>query len=349
MNIDLSLLTALRRAGSEAVSGAELAQNLGITRAAIWARVEALRALGYEITASPHGGYRLIRAPDRLHADDLLSRLGPTRVVGRTLQVFQKTTSTNDVIERMARDGVPEGAVVFAESQTRGRGRLGRGWSSPPGQGLWFSVLLRPELRPLEATQLTVAAATASARAIRDFTGLPVGVKWPNDLLLRNHKVAGILTELSAEPDRIRYLVLGIGVNVNQGASDFPADLRPRAISLRQALSASAPGGERRRRAAVAGGERPAAARPLDRSALAVLLLRELDRDYARILSGRFEAVAEEWAAFCTTLGRAVTIAIGPRLVRGRAESLDRDGALLVRTEHGLLERISGGDVRMDT
>src|SRR4029077_2734097 len=125
-----------------------------------------------------HEGYRLLHAPDVLLADDLLSRLGETKVIGRDIRVFYETTSTNDVVEKLARDGVKEGVVVFAESQTKGRGRLGRKWISPAKKGIWFSVLLRPDLRPQEATQLTVASGTALRRAIEANTGLKVKIKW---------------------------------------------------------------------------------------------------------------------------------------------------------------------------
>ncbi len=144
-----------------------------------------LRSLGYEIEASPHLGYRLLSAPDLLHSDDLLSGLGKTRTIGRDIQVFEETTSTNDVVERMARDEVKEGAVVFAESQTKGRGRLGRKWISPPRKGLWFSILLRPPMRPAMVTQLTIAAATGLFRGIRSQTGITPEIKWPNDILIR--------------------------------------------------------------------------------------------------------------------------------------------------------------------
>src|SRR5712691_10448261 len=161
MTVDAQILSALRQAGDGCVSGTDLSQQLRISRAAVWARIEELRSLGYDIEASPHNGYRLVNAPDVLHADDLLSRLGKTRIVGRDIRVFQETTSTNDIIEKLAHDGVKEGVVVFAESQTKGRGRLGRKWASPAKKGLWFSILLRPDLRPQEVTQLTVASATA--------------------------------------------------------------------------------------------------------------------------------------------------------------------------------------------
>jgi BirA family biotin operon repressor/biotin-[acetyl-CoA-carboxylase] ligase len=316
---------ALRVAGERSLLGADLAQKVGLSQEALWRRVEELRALGYDIQASPHLGYRLVRGPEVLHAEDLLARLRGSTVIGRDIRVFQETTSTNDVIEKLARDGVREGAVVFAECQTRGRGRLGRRWVAPAGKGLWFSVLLRPRL-PLESvTQLTIASATALTRGIRKLTHLRLDIKWPNDILAGGKKLAGILTELSAELDTVRYVVLGIGVNVNLAASDFPAELQDLATSLRLATG-----------------------HELDRAELATSLLRELDRDYARVVAGEFDLLADEWEAQCSTLGRDVTIQIGGRRVTGRAESLDSSGALLLRTHHGHLERICGGDVAVE-
>jgi BirA family biotin operon repressor/biotin-[acetyl-CoA-carboxylase] ligase len=325
MTTDARILSALRAAGEGSSSGAELAAQLGVSRAAIWARIEELRALGYDIEASPHLGYRLISVPDVLHADDLLSRLGKTKVVGRDIRVFEETTSTNDIVEKLARDGVKEGAVVFAETQTKGRGRLGRRWVSPARKGLWFSLLLRPKLQPQGVTQLTIVAATALVRAIEGVAGFPAEVKWPNDILLRGKKVAGVLTEMSAELDTVKHVILGIGVDVNQTPGEFPAELRRLATSLRIETG-----------------------RGHLRAELAIAILRELDRDYARLGDGQFEAVADEWEARCTTIGRAVIIQAGDRRLQGRAESLDADGALLLRTQHGHLERIVGGDVTVE-
>jgi BirA family biotin operon repressor/biotin-[acetyl-CoA-carboxylase] ligase len=324
LTTDAKILSALRDS-PDGVSGADLAEQMDISRAAVWARVEELRRLGYEIEAGPHFGYRLVHTPDVLHADDLLGRLGRTKVIGRDIRVFEQTTSTNDVIEKLARDGVREGVVVFAESQTRGRGRLGRKWISPGRKGLWFSVLLRPDLRPQETTQMTVASATALRRAIEAVTGLQLEIKWPNDILIRGKKVAGILTELSAELDRVRHVILGIGVDVNLSAGEFPAELRKLATSLRIETG-----------------------RVISRAELATRILRELDADYARICGGGFAKVADEWEAHCKTIGRDVAIQIGERRIRGRAESLDDDGALLLRTEHGHLERVIGGDVTLE-
>jgi BirA family biotin operon repressor/biotin-[acetyl-CoA-carboxylase] ligase len=324
MNLDALILKALRTAHDAGVSGADLSQELKVSRAAIWARIEELRSLGYDISASPHLGYRLLSSPDLLHADDLMARLGKTKGIGRDIRVFQETTSTNDVIEKLARDGVAEGVVVFAETQTKGRGRLGRTWHSPARRGLWFSVLLRPKLRPQEITQLTVASATALHRAIAQHTRAKPEIKWPNDLLIKGRKVAGILTELSAELDCVKHVILGIGVDVNQNAGDFPADLRKRATSLKAETGRAVP-----------------------RADLAVTILRELDNDYARLTQGRFTELADEWEAHCTTIGREVVIRTGDRHIRGRAESLGEDGALLLRTEHGHVERVIGGDVSL--
>jgi BirA family transcriptional regulator, biotin operon repressor / biotin---[acetyl-CoA-carboxylase] ligase len=324
MTTDSRILSALRQSSNGGVSGAELSHQLGISRAAVWAHIEALRTLGYDIAASPHHGYQLLSVPDLLHADDLLSLVQGNKVIGRDIRVFEKTSSTNDVVEKLARDGVKEGVVVFAESQTKGRGRLGRKWLSPARKGLWFSVLLRPDLRPQAATQLTVAAATALVRAIEEQTGVQPEIKWPNDILIQGRKVAGVLTELSAEIDHVKHLTLGIGVDVNLSASEFPPELRKLATSLKIE-----------------------AGRPVPRADLAAAILRELDRDYRSICSQRFEEIADQWEKRCTTLGRRVAIDIGGRIVQGHAEALDQDGALLLRTQHGHLERIIGGDVTL--
>jgi BirA family biotin operon repressor/biotin-[acetyl-CoA-carboxylase] ligase len=323
MTLDAQILSELRRAGLEGIGSATLSLRVRQEPAVVAQRITELGRLGYEIVATPHFGFRLAGAPDVLHADDLISRLPQPRVIGRDIQVFQQTSSTNDIVDKLARDGVREGVVVFAETQTRGRGRLGREWLSPPGQGLWFSVLLRPQLPPSQVTQLTIAAATAVARAIRSQTGLTPQIKWPNDILIGGKKAVGILTELSAELDRVRYVVIGIGVDVN--AESFPGELGAIATSL--AL---------------------AAGRKFSRSEIAAAILQELDHDYARITQGEFAALAEEWEQQCVTLGQRAQIHIGNRTVSGRCESLDNDGALLVRTDHGHLERIIGGDVVME-
>lgn len=317
------ILRALR-ANETGISGAELCKRLGVSRTAIWSHIESLRNVGFEIIASPHRGYQLTASPEALLADDLCARLSSTRIIGSQIRVLPQTTSTNDEATQASRAGAEDGLVVFAESQTAGRGRLGRAWHSAAGKGLWFSVLLRPSFAPSDCTRLTVTAATALARAIRATTGLTTQIKWPNDLLIDGRKIAGILMELSAEVDHIHHVVIGIGMDVNQTVSEFPSAIKGIATSLK-----------------IAGGK------TVNRAELAVAVMQELDADYHRVQSGRFKDVADEWAAQCDTLGREVNIQIGAHRHTGRAEALDESGALLLRTPHGRIERITGGDVTL--
>lgn len=324
MSPDARILTRLRQAGDAGAAVSDLTPLVAGDRMGLPERIAALRQLGYDITSTVHGGFVLRSGPDRLHADDLVSRLPERRRIGRSIQVFQETSSTNDLVERFAHDGVEEGAVVFAESQTQGRGRMGRRWESPAGRGLWFSVLLRPRIPLTSATQLTVMAAVAAARAIGQASGLEPEIKWPNDLQLRGRKCGGILLELGAESDQIHHVVLGMGIDVNLAAGEIPSPIRAIATSL--SLEAG---------------------RPIDRPDLAARLLHELDNAYEAILAGRFGPLADEWERRCTTLGRQVSIRVGPREIHGFAEALDDQGALLLRTEHGRLERIIGGEVSL--
>lgn len=183
------------------------------------AELAELQKLGYGIEAHPHFGYRLVTGPERLMAEDLRARL-QTKVIGHEILVFEETTSTNDVVERLARSQPREGLVVFAESQTKGRGRHGRAWASPHGKGLWFSVLLRPKFA---LPRITVAASVAVAR----LAGPEARIKWPNDVTLHGRKLAGILTETRQDA-----AILGIGLNVNCRDEDFPPDLRPLVTGL---------------------------------------------------------------------------------------------------------------------
>jgi len=320
MTTDAKILSALRNAGENGVAGTELSRAIGVSRAAIWARIDVLRAVGFQIEASPHAGYRLISSPDRLIADDIQSLLKSAKVIGREIQVYKETKSTNDIVERLARDGVQEGVVVFAERQTAGKGRLGRSWHSPPELGLWFSVLLRPKLSAQEAVKLTITFSNAISVALRGVSGVDATIKWPNDIMVKSRKLGGILTEMSAELDSLNYALLGVGVNVNN--ESFPNALAPIATSL-----------------AIESGQQ------FHRPTLAAKLLDELDRAYDSMLSGGFPGIATEWAARCDTIGKPIRVHTGARIIEGVAESLDPDGGLLLRTEYGGIERVIGGDV----
>ena len=321
MSPSAQILTTLRKS-NHGVSGSDLCDMTGISRAAIWAHIENLRKAGFEIVASPHRGYELVRCPEKLVSEDLESRISKNQIIGRRVHVLDSTTSTNDEAEKFASDQEPEGLVIFSESQTHGRGRMGRKWSSPGGKGLWFSILLRPSLSANECTQLTVASAVSLVHAINETSGITPEIKWPNDLLICGKKIAGILTELHAELDCVRHLIIGVGINVNQTHSDFPAQITQIATSLKIASGAA-----------------------VERTVLAEEILKQMDKNYKRVLHGRFNELAQEWTNHCGTLGKDVDIQNGRNRVVGRAESLDETGALLVRTQHGRIERIIGGDV----
>lgn len=316
------MLRALYQAGVEGISGNSLAAKTGADQASIRSRIQEWRRIGFQIEASPHFGYRLLETPHRLLGEDIAAQLGPVKVVGRQIQVFQETSSTNEVAARLAVDGVAEGAVVFAEHQSRGRGRLGRAWFGATGKSVLMSLLLRPLLRPPEAARLTIIGAVAIARAVEKLTTIRPSIKWPNDVIVGEKKLAGILTEMRAESDRIHHIVLGIGLNVNQTKTDFPEELRGRCSSF-QILTGQM----------------------WNRAKVAAALLKELDRDYQRMKEGRFAEAAAEWQSRCATLGRQVAVQFGKSMIYGRAEAIDGDGALLLRTDSGLLKRILGGDV----
>ena len=238
MNADLQetthqelILGLLVDGGPDYVSGEALSGKLGLSRTAVWKVVNALRRHGYRIEAVPSRGYRLLEAPDRLTALEVLPLL-ETHDLGRTLHAFETVDSTNVVAFRLAVEGAEHGELVVAETQTNGRGRRGRRWSSPGHLNLYCSFVLRPELPPQRAPELTLLTAVAVAESLRA-AGVPADIKWPNDLLVAGRKVAGILTELSADLDRIHFVVVGIGINLNAGREDFPPELAENPDALR--------------------------------------------------------------------------------------------------------------------
>ena len=245
---DARLLRVLRSAAPESFLAAdELARQAALSGEEVADRLSALRAAGYHIFGDPTTGWKMVAVPERLIADDLLAALPEDSLVGREIVVFEETDSTNDLAARAGEDGVPEGLVIFAESQRAGRGRLGRRWSSLPHQGLWFSVLLRPGLAPDRWPELTFCAALAVAETAETLTAQTARIKWPNDVIVAGRKIAGILLECHhrREPG---FVVAGIGINVRQGETDFPPELRERAGSLGMAAGQAV-----ERRAAAAG------------------------------------------------------------------------------------------------
>ena len=313
------LLTALEGRGWQ--SGADIAERLGVSRAAVWKRVERLRERGYGIEAVAGRGYRLVRDSDLLLPDAIRKHVHAKLLRG---EIVHRTTidSTNRLAAELARGGTEEGTTVVAEQQTAGRGRLGRTWVSPASVNLYASIVLKPRIPPLEVPRLTLVAGLAVAEAIRDTGPFQPRIKWPNDVLLDGRKVAGVHTELEAEADRVRFVIVGIGVNLNAAKTDFPPDLRRKATSL--ALAAGA---------------------PVDRAAFAGRLLTRFDAAYATFLEGGFAALRHRYEELHGLVGLAVTIDGTPPLA-GVVRGVDDGGALLVESEGGL-QRVVSGEVTL--
>ncbi|MCR4441189.1 MAG: biotin--[acetyl-CoA-carboxylase] ligase [Peptococcaceae bacterium] len=305
------------------LSGEEISRLLGVSRVAVWKQVNALRQEGYNIESSPKQGYRIVELPDILSKEEITIGLAGQDFI-KEAAVFEQVSSTNDLAKAMAAQGSPEGTLVVADKQTKGKGRMGRSWESPSGKGLYFSLVLKPKIKPVHAPQLTLVAAVAVCRAIRGLTKLPVTIKWPNDILLEDKKVCGILTEMSSEIDQINYIVLGIGVNVNQGKDDFPENLRDKAISLAAAAGCL-----------------------FRRVALLLEIVKELRTVYRLYQREGFAVIVESWIKMNSTLGREVFVSSHGEQYCGTAEGIDEQGRLLVRKGDGTLETLVAGDISL--
>ena len=315
------ILELLRGAGGGFVSGEEIASRLGVSRTAVWKHIKELRETGYGITSQPRMGYSLMDAPDSLLPDEVRNGLG-TRLIGRNMVYFDSIGSTNDEAKKRAAEGAPEGTVLVAEEQGMGKGRLERRFFSPKGKGIWFSVILRPKFLPQEAPKCTLLAAVSVAMAMEKF-GLRAGIKWPNDILYEGKKLVGILTEMSAEMDRINYVVIGTGINVNIAAEEFPDGIREVATSL-----------------SIMKGE------PLSRVKFFQRVLEAMEELYTMASTQGFAPVMERWKEYSITLGQEVrVIGMGENAsFSGIAADIDEDGALLVDTSEGR-RRVLAGDV----
>lgn len=315
------ILSLFRLKGGEFLSGQEISQTLNISRAAVWKQVEQLRDLGFEIEARRSQGYRLLTGPDLLLASDIEAGLDGT--IDWSVHCLAETGSTNQDLRQLAEQGVAEGAVIVADRQSAGRGRLGRRWESPAGVNLYCSILLRPNIPPQQAPQLTFLSAVATAEAMIETFQLPVRVKWPNDLLVGGRKVAGMLNEMSAESEQVHFVLLGIGVNLNMAAEQFPDDLRYPATSVLLEQG-----------------------QPVERLAFVRNLLQRLDALYRIYLEEGFWAIRRRWEGLSDLLDRTVQVDLNPGIKVGTVVGLDDDGALRLQLEDGQIERILAGDVR---
>lgn len=268
-------------------------------------------------------GYSFVRGSDRLLPEEISLGLD-THLIGKRILYREEVTSTQDVAEELAKGGAEDGTVVICEGQTKGRGRRGRNWASPAGEGVYLSIILRPNLRPAQVLQIPLIAGVAVSRAISRVTPLQPRVKWPNGITLGGKKVGGILTEMSSEIDRVNYILLGIGINVNTRRSLLPEPIRGIATSLAEEC-----------------GECVSRVRFLQ------YLLAEFETLYTEFLVSGFGTIREEWKTLDTTIGSRVKVSDGAEEMEGEALDIDREGFLLVRTKDGDVKRIISGDVSL--
>jgi len=319
--MDDEILQLLRKHPSAFLSGQEISRRLKVSRTAVWKRLRRLRTLGYEIEASTRSGYRLIQSPDLLTPSEINPIL-KTKWMGRTIHHFQTLDSTNSKAYQLALNGAEEGEVVISESQGKGRGRLGRQWFSPPFLNLYLSVILRPKISPHQASLITLMAAVATADAIQKFSGLLPLIKWPNDILLRDRKVAGLLNEIHSEMDRIHFVILGIGVNLNMEEKILSKEIRAVATSLKREMG-----------------------QKVSRKAFLQFFLQELEKWYSIFLEEGGAVILKAWRDRAHIKGRQVKVTSFGETVVGIAIDVDSDGALILETEDGKQKRVVAGDI----
>ncbi|MGE5575652.1 MAG: biotin--[acetyl-CoA-carboxylase] ligase [Syntrophothermus sp.] len=329
-----AVLELLCKNQREYLSGEALACQLKISRTAVWKSIQILKAEGYRIKAAPHRGYQLQSVPDLLLPAEITRGLH-TKIIGREIHYFPEIDSTNVRAKALAKTGVPDGTIVIAETQTAGRGRRGRSWESPPGLGLWMTVVLRPQVPLQQTASFTLLAALAVVRVIKSVCDLSPRIKWPNDVLIGGRKVCGILAEASGELEMLEYLLVGIGLNVNQDEVHFAPEVRSKATSLRLARH-----------------------QMVDRLVMARALLEELDSLYFK--QPDFAELVDLIRPHSATLGARVRVeftgggspgvaavdgATAGDYLTGRAVEILPDGGLLIEDDAGRQLVIHAGDV----
>lgn len=302
------------RESQDHVSGEQLAGALNVTRSAVWKQIRALTKDGYVIDSQQNKGYKLISTPDLLYPSEVKNGL-QTKLIGNKVIHFSLTTSTNNVARQLAEKGVDEGAVVIAEAQTKGKGRRGRKFVANKG-GVWMSLILRPRIDPMHASNITIMAAVSVTKALRSL-GVEAVIKWPNDVLVNGKKICGILTEMTAETDVVNFIILGIGINVN---NDIPLET---ATSVRVELG-----------------------RDADRLKFLQSLLEELESDYLTLKDEGFDPILWNWRRYSDTLGRPVEVTYQDEVIKGMAQDVSEDGSLIVKQQDGSVKKIVSGDCK---
>jgi len=321
LSINARILDVLRSKTHTYISGEQLSRELNMSRTAVWKHVNALRALGYRVEAITSMGYKLISSPSLLLPLEIKNGL-KTEFIGHNIHWEYEINSTNTLALQLAEKGAPEGTVVVSECQKHGRGRMGRAWLSQPEIGIYLSLILRPNFVPMKAPGITFMSAIAIVEALQQSFGIKSTIKWPNDVMIGGKKVSGILTELKAEMECIHYVIVGIGINVNN--TKFPKAFRDKVTSLSLEMK-----------------------QKVSRVKIVQTLLQALEHWYLITLGDDIERTFNRWRELSCTLNNRVEVNVGDEILKGIATQLGPDGSLYLRLDSGVERQILAGDVTM--
>ena len=302
------------------ISGQELAGKLGISRTGVWKQVQELRHADFIIEARPRLGYRILSCPDKL-LPVIVKKGLETSVIGRSIYYYQSLSSTNSVAKSLAHEGAAGGTLIITEEQVGGRGRCGRRWVSSKGDNILLSIILRPDILPHQVPRVAILGAVSVADSIRKVTGIKAELRWPNEILVNDKKVGGILTEFDAELDRVNFVILGIGINVNLDLSAFP-DLEGDATSLTVETGAR-----------------------VSRLELLQVLLGQIESGLRLIEGDEFNLIKERWHALGWRLSEWVRIDTAAGKDNGILKGIDSNGSLVIDKEGGEIRIAMSGDV----
>jgi len=319
-DLEVDIILNLKKAQRYVAPG-ELSIACKVTEAEVWDAIGELSDRGYRIDHVPGDGYRLVGTPELIDGADIRSDLHGN-VLGTEVFTFGRVTSTNDVAVSLARGGSPEGTLVIAEEQARGRGRLGRVWFSPPGCGLWFSLILRPSLSAEASATISLAAAAGVAESLEEAYGIKAQIKWPNDVLVGGKKICGILTEAEFVGKRVSFVVVGIGINVLTGKDEFPDDIVDIATSV-----------------AIETG------RKVSRTGVLAQVVGAIEGNYTELRDNGFARLREKLLGRSALIGKMTRVKTPEGVVEGMAVDIDITGALLLRRDNGSTERLVAGEV----
>lgn len=315
------LIELLETSDQQFVSGQLLSEKLKISRSAIWKHMKELEKDGYHVEGVSRKGYRIVKFPDKVSENTIQWGLR-TNWLGKNIIHKTSTTTTQQIAHQAAQDNAEHGTIVIADEQTKGKGRMNRQWNSTKGKGIWMSIILRPDVLPVMAPQLTLLSATVLADVIAEHTALTPKIKWPNDILINNQKTAGILTEMQAEQDQIQYVVIGIGINVNQVTEDFDKDIQDKATSLQ-----------------IQTGHK------WNIKDFIQHVLQSFEESYDAFMQNGFPEVKQKWESYGYRIGEQIKIKTLHKEWKAKFLGIAEDGALLTKTDNDDIKKIYSGEI----